>query len=78
MVDGFSRLDIHQGTLGDCWFIAGMFILVFFKNFQIIMLNNFLKGMVAIANVPHLFAKVVPEDQSFSKNYCGNKIVINK
>jgi hypothetical protein len=55
-----------------------MFILVFFKIFKSsLMLNNFFKGMVAIANVPHLFAKVVPEDQSFSKNYCGN-IVIKK
>ena len=26
VVEGFSRLDINQGALGDCWFIGGMFL----------------------------------------------------
>ncbi len=23
MVDGFDRIDVNQGIVGDCWFIAG-------------------------------------------------------
>lgn len=50
VVDGFSRLDIQQGKLGDCWFLA---------------------GLVTLAQRPTFFHKVVPEDNSFLKDYAG-------
>ena len=38
VVDGFDRIDINQGQIGDCWFIAGIgtelsnyFVFTFFK-----------------------------------------------
>jgi hypothetical protein len=33
VVEGFSRLDINQGALGDCWFIGGM--LLFLNDYQV-------------------------------------------
>ena len=48
--DGFSRFDVIQGTLGNCWAIAGIANLVVNKK---------------------MFHLVVPEGQSFDKDYCG-------
>jgi len=50
VIDGFSRLDLNQGAIGNCWFIA---------------------GCAGILQHKQLFSKVIPEDQSFSKDYAG-------
>lgn len=49
-VDGYSRFDIQQGELGDCWLLA---------------------AAATLTQDPNLFAKVVPEDNSFQHNYAG-------
>lgn len=49
-VDGFSRFDVQQGGLGDCWFLAAAATLTLNAN---------------------MFARVVPNNQSFRKNYAG-------
>lgn len=50
-VDGFSRFDVKQGELGDCWFLA---------------------AAAALTQLPTLFARVVPNDQTFdAPNYAG-------
>nr|XP_029708165.1 calpain-B-like isoform X4 [Aedes albopictus] len=48
--NSYSRFDVNQGELGDCWLLA------------------------AAANLtqdPQLFTRVVPEDNSFKKDYAG-------
>lgn len=32
-VDGFTRFDVNQGRLGDCWFLAGLSSMVGAKKF---------------------------------------------
>lgn len=48
--EGFSRFDIEQGELGDCWFLAAAANLTMY---------------------PHLFSRVVPDDQTFEEEYAG-------
>ncbi len=51
MSSGFDRVDMDQGHVGNCWFIA---------------------ACVDIVTSPKLFAKIVPQDQTFDKNeYTG-------
>ncbi|CAB3374133.1 Hypothetical predicted protein [Cloeon dipterum] len=49
-VESYSRFDIKQGELADCWLLAALANLT---------LHN------------SLFCQVVPEDQSFKKDYAG-------
>lgn len=50
VVKGFSRYDVHQGNLGDCWFLA---------------------ALSTLAENKSLFHIVVPENNSFEKEYAG-------
>ncbi|XP_065356658.1 calpain-A-like [Calliphora vicina] len=49
-VEGYSRFDVQQGELGDCWLLAAAANLTQYSN---------------------LFFRVVPQDQSFEKDYAG-------
>ncbi|XP_046974274.1 calpain-B-like [Vanessa cardui] len=49
-VEGYSRFDVQQGQLGDCWLLAAVSTLTLHRN---------------------LFYQVVPNDQSFDKDYAG-------
>lgn len=42
VVDGPSKNDVNQGSLGNCWFLC---------------------GLTGLAEVPHIFKQVVPQDQ---------------
>ena len=50
IVDGASRFDVNQGSLGNCWVLASVASLTLKKK---------------------LFARVVPNDQSFDEEYAG-------
>ncbi|KAG9463839.1 hypothetical protein GDO78_020964 [Eleutherodactylus coqui] len=49
-VDGATHVDIRQGQLGNCWFLA---------------------PFASLTMKPGLLARVVPENQSFEKDYAG-------
>lgn len=49
-VEGFSRFDVQQGELGDCWLLAAVANLTLYRR---------------------LFFQIVPDDQSFTRDYAG-------
>ncbi|EDV27479.1 uncharacterized protein TRIADDRAFT_21543 [Trichoplax adhaerens] len=49
-VDGGDRLDMRQGRLGDCWFVA---------------------SLSSLATEKNLLYRVIPNDQTFDKDYAG-------
>ncbi|XP_055625913.1 calpain-B-like isoform X2 [Toxorhynchites rutilus septentrionalis] len=48
--DSYSRFDVNQGELGDCWLLA---------------------AAANLTQEPHMFTRVVPEDNSFTVDYAG-------